>query len=80
LAILIFTTATSAVVFAASTSLVDAVRRGDADAVQTALASKSVDVNAVAADGSTALDNAVTNSVAAGVVYSIAAGNSSART
>jgi uncharacterized protein len=45
--------------FAASPSLVDAVRRGDAVAVRTLLGSKSVDVNAPAADGSTALEWAV---------------------
>src|SRR5262247_189414 len=57
LAILILTSATSA--FAASPSLVDAARRGDADAIRTLLGSKSVDVNAPAADGSTALEWAV---------------------
>ncbi|HEX7794246.1 MAG TPA: hypothetical protein VF456_07850, partial [Vicinamibacterales bacterium] len=59
LAILILASATSAAAFAASTSLVDAARRGDADTVRTMLASKSVDVNAAAADGSTALEWAV---------------------
>jgi len=50
---------TSTTAFAASTSLVDAARRGDAEAVRTLLGSKSVDVNAAAADGSTALEWAV---------------------
>jgi ankyrin repeat protein len=50
---------TSTAAFAASTSLVDAARRGDADAVRTLLGGKSVDVNAPAADGSTALEWAV---------------------
>src|SRR5580765_1872260 len=58
LAILIFTSASTAA-FAASTSLVDAARRGDADAVRTLLSSKSVDVNAPGAGGSTALEWAV---------------------
>lgn len=59
LAILIVTTATSAAAFAASTTLVEAARRGDGDTVRTMLGSKSVDVNASAADGSTALEWAV---------------------
>jgi len=59
LTILILACTTSAAVFAASTSLVDAARRGDANAVRTMLASQSVDVNSAAADGSTALEWAV---------------------
>jgi len=59
LTILILACTTSAAAFAASTSLVDAARRGDAIAVRTMLASQSVDVNSAAADGSTALEWAV---------------------
>jgi len=44
---------------AASTSLVDAAKSGDANAVRTLLQQKSVDVNATAVDGSTALHWAV---------------------
>src|SRR5689334_11802970 len=59
LPVLILATAASAIAFGASSSLVDAARRGDADAVRSLLAGKSVDVNAAAADGSTALEWAV---------------------
>src|SRR5262245_60784904 len=58
LAILLLTSTTSAAAPPAA-SLGDAARRGDADAVKAMLGSKSVDVNATAADGSTALEWAV---------------------
>jgi len=59
LAILTLTSATSAATPGPSTSLVDAARRNDVEAVRATLGNKSVDVNATATDGSTALEWAV---------------------
>jgi ankyrin repeat protein len=59
LPILMLATGASTSAFGASTSLVDAARRGDVTAVRSLLAGTSVDVNAAAGDGSTALEWAV---------------------
>src|SRR5204863_3449532 len=55
----VFAGALHAAAGAASTSLVDAAKSGDANAVRTLLQQKAVDVNATAVDGSTALHWAV---------------------
>src|SRR5437763_10123611 len=56
---LLLTAALHAAAGASSTSLVDAAKSGDANAVRTLLQQKAVDVNATAVDGSTALHWAV---------------------
>jgi ankyrin repeat protein len=56
---LVLSAALHAAAGAASTSLVDAVKNGDANTVRTLLQQKTVDVNATAVDGSTALHWAV---------------------
>jgi ankyrin repeat protein len=59
LGILALTAATGAAATGSSSALVDAARRGDASAVRTLIQQKSADVNAPAADGTTALQWAV---------------------
>jgi ankyrin repeat protein len=56
---LVLSAALHAAAGAAATSLVDAAKSGDANAVRTLLQQKTVDVNATAVDGSTALHWAV---------------------
>jgi ankyrin repeat protein len=57
--VLVLAAATSAAAAGSSTALIDAARAGDTDAVRAALQQKSVDVNATAVDGTTALQWAV---------------------
>ena len=59
LGMLLLTAATSAAATGPSTAVIDAARRGDAAAVRSLVREKSVDVNAMGADGATALQWAV---------------------
>ena len=59
LGVLLLTAAASAAATGPSTALIDAARRGDAAAVRALVHEKSLDVNAMGADGATALQWAV---------------------